>query len=68
MKKEAWPKYVADLALAYNSSTHESMGYSPYFMMFGRQPRLSIDVAMGITLDDDIDDFVKSQQEIFQTA
>ena len=23
---------------------------------------------MGITLDDDADDFVKSQQEIFQTA
>ena len=67
-KKKAWPKYLADLVLAYNSSTHESTGYSPYFMMFGRQPRLPIDVAMGITLDDDADDFVKSQQEIFQTA
>ena len=63
--KKAWPKYLADLVLAYNSSTHESMGYSPYFMMFGWQPRLPIDVAMGITLDDDVDDFVKSQQEIF---
>ena len=67
-RKNARPKYLADLALAYNSSTHESTGYSPYFMMFGRQPRLPIDVAMGITLDDDADDFVKSQQEIFQTA
>ena len=67
-KKKAWPKYLADLVLAYNSSTHESTGYSPYFMMFGRQPRLLIDVTMGITLDDDADDFVKSQQEIFQTA
>ena len=67
-KKKAWPKYLADLVLAYNSSTHESTGYSPYFMMFGRQPRLPIDVAMGITLDDDADDFVKSQQEIFHTA
>ena len=67
-KKKAWPKYLADLALAYNSSTHESMGYSSYFMMFGSQPRLLIDVAMGITLDDNADDFVKSQQGIFQTA
>ena len=67
-KKKAWPKYLADLVLAYNSSTHESTGYSPYLMMFGRQPRLPIDVAMGITLDDDADDFVKSQQEIFRTA
>ena len=67
-KKKAWPKYLADLALAYNSSTHELTGYPPYFMMFSRQPRLPIDVAMGITLDDDTDDFVKSQQEIFRTA
>ena len=49
-KKNAWPKYLADLVLAYNSSTHEPTGYSPYFMMFGRQPRLPIDAAMGITL------------------
>ena len=50
-KKKAWPKYLADLALAYNSSTQtqESTGYSPCFMMFGRQPRLPIDVTMGIT-------------------
>ena len=56
-KKKAWPKYLADLVLAYNSSTHESTGYSPCFMMFGRQPMLPIAVAMGITLDDDADDF-----------
>ena len=67
-KKKPWPKYLEDLALAYNSSTHESTGHSPYFMMFGRQPRLPIDVAMGINLDDGADDFFKSQQEIFQTA
>ena len=64
-KKKAWPKYLADLALAYNSSNHESTGYSPYFMMFGRQPIILIDVTMGITLDVDADDFVESQQEIF---
>ena len=59
---------ILNLALAYSSSTHESAGYSPYFMMFGRQPRLPIDVTMGITLDGNADDFVKSQHEIFQTA
>ena len=35
-------------------------------MMFGWQPRLPTDVAMGITLEDGIDNFIKSQQEIFQ--
>ena len=37
-------------------------------MMFGREPRLPVDVAMGITLDEDTDDFIKSKQEIFGTA
>ena len=37
-------------------------------MIFGQQPRLPIDVAMGITLDDDAYNFIRSQQETFQTA
>ena len=64
-KKKAWPKYLADLALAYNSSTYESTGYSPYFMMFSRQPRLPIDVTMGITLDDDADDLLNHNKKYF---
>ena len=67
-KKKAWPRYLPDLVMAYNSSTHESTGYSPYFMMFGRQPRLPIDIAMGLYLEDVTDDFIKNQQEIFRTA
>ena len=67
-KKKVWPKYLPDLVMAYNSATHHSTGYSPYFMMFGRQPRLPVDIAMGIALEDDTDDFIKNQQEIFRTA
>ena len=54
--------------MAYNSATHDSTGYSPYFMMLGKQLRLPVDVAMGITLEGDTDDFIKNQQEIFKTA
>ena len=36
--------------------------------MFGRQPRLPVDVVMGITLEDHNEDFVKNQKEIFSTA
>ena len=67
-KKKARPKYLPDLFMAYNSSTHDSTGYLPYFLMFGRQPRLPVDVVIGITLEDDNDDFVKNQQEMFRTA
>ena len=36
--------------------------------MFGRQPRLPVDVVMGIILEDDNEDFVRNQQEIFRAA
>ena len=68
LTNEKKPKYLPDLVMAYNSATHYSTGYSPYFMMFGQQPRLPVDIAMGITLEDDTDDFIKNQHEIFRTA
>ena len=67
-KKMAWPKNLPDLVMAYNSSTHDSRGYLPYFLMLGIQPRLQVDVVMGIILEDDNEDFIKNQQEIFRTA
>ena len=47
-KKSSWHKYVAPLVLAYNSTRHESTGITPYFLMFGRHPRLPMDVAFRI--------------------
>ena len=43
-----WKLHVAPLVHAYNCMRHETTGYSPFYMMFGRQPRLGIDLILGI--------------------
>ena len=47
-KKRAWPSHVSTLVHAYNCTRNSSTGYSPYFLLYGRHPRLPIDVAFGL--------------------
>lgn len=51
-KKKDWKIYVAPLVHAYNCPKHESTRFTPYFLMFGRDPRLPIYVAFGLRKDD----------------
>ena len=42
-----WPQRVAPLVSAYNATVHEATGYSPNFLMFGRELNVAVDVALG---------------------
>ena len=48
-KKENWKSYVSPVVSAYNSIKHESTKVSPAFLMYGRHPRLPIDLILSIT-------------------
>ena len=51
-KKGNWSDYVGKVVHAYNCMTSEAMGYSPFYLLFGRKPRLPIYVIFGISEHD----------------
>lgn len=47
-EKSDWKSHISTMTFAYNCTRNASTNYSPYYLMFGRHPRLAIDVAFGI--------------------
>ena len=50
-KKRSWSQHVADVVNAYNSTKCDATGYSPYLLMYGREPRLPVDLCFGTSPD-----------------
>ena len=42
-KKACWSKHLPELLLAYNATGSTVTGYSPYYLLFGRRPRVPVD-------------------------
>ena len=48
--KVKWTTHLNTLCSAYNSTVHSSTGFSPYWLMMGRKPRLAVDLNLGTNL------------------
>ena len=42
-KKACWSEHLPELWLAYNATCSAVTGYSPYYLLFGRRPRIPVD-------------------------
>ena len=46
--KNKWPNHISTLVYAYNCTRSNVTGFSPYYLLYGRQPLLPIDIEYGV--------------------
>ena len=46
-EKQRWTQHLPTVIQAYNNTPHASTGFSPYFLLFGQEPRLPVDDVLG---------------------
>ena len=66
-KKSEWKNHIGTLVHAYNCTRNSATGFSPYYLMYGRQPCLPVDVTLGLapptTTAPDTSKFVQKMRE-----
>ena len=50
-KKACWSEHLPELLMAYNATRSAVTGYSPYYLLFSRRPRIPVDYLFPILRD-----------------
>ncbi len=66
-EKAHWKDFVKPLVHAYNCTKHETTGYTPYKLMFERQPRLPVDLIFHTSVNRDSPKFHSQYMQSLKT-
>ncbi|XP_035796548.1 retrovirus-related Pol polyprotein from transposon 412 [Amphiprion ocellaris] len=70
-QKRDWHSCLPQLLFPYNTTPHQSTGESPFFLMFGQEPRLPVDFLLGRVQDPvggDVTEWIQEHQTRLQIA
>jgi len=70
-QQKEWDKDLPLLTMAYRSTPHESTGYTPNYLLFGREITMPVDLQIGLSPPYEKlpkDEYVKQLRERLQTA
>uniref|UniRef100_A0A3P8S9K2 Gypsy retrotransposon integrase-like protein 1 n=1 Tax=Amphiprion percula TaxID=161767 RepID=A0A3P8S9K2_AMPPE len=70
-RKRDWSSCLLQVLYSYNSTPHQANGESPFFLMFGQEPRLPVDFLLGRVQDPvggSIHEWIQEHQTRLQIA
>ena len=70
-RKRDWHSCLPQVLYSYNTTPHQSTGESPFYLMFGQEPRLPVDFLLGRVLDPvggEVHEWIQEHQNRLQLA
>ena len=67
-QKVDWKSHIGSMVHTYNCTKHDTTGFSPYFFIFGRHPRIAVDLALGRHEPKCAADYVSNLRDTLKTA